>query len=25
MSTRELEAAARDFLGQVDPETGHIE
>lgn len=25
LSTRELEEAARDFLGQVDPETGHIE
>ncbi|MFE2183979.1 hypothetical protein [Streptomyces sp. NPDC059455] len=25
LSTPELEAAARDFLRQVDPETGHIE
>ncbi|MBD3008329.1 MULTISPECIES: hypothetical protein [unclassified Streptomyces] len=25
LSTRELEEAARDFLAQVDPETGYIE
>ncbi|GAA1128893.1 MULTISPECIES: hypothetical protein [Streptomyces violaceusniger group] len=25
LSERELEESARDFLGQVDPGTGHIE